>query len=62
MSDFEKIVSKLRDKENSGYQEGTHFNVYDWEDEKEIDLRPTWFSNEWVYFYFDKNGNLLRIL
>lgn len=61
MSDFEKIVSNLRDNENSPYQEGTHFDVYEWENEKEIDLRPTRFSEEWVYFYFDKDGNLLSI-
>ena len=61
MTDFEKIVGKLRDKENSPYRERTHFDVYEWENEKQIDLRPSRFSEEWVYFEFDKDGNLLRI-
>ncbi len=62
MSDFEKMKAKLLDKEKSPYVEGKHFDIYEWSETKEIDLRPTQFEDAWIEFEFDKDGNLLRIV
>lgn len=60
MTDFEIMVSKLKD-DNSAYREHRHFEIYEWEDSKSIEIRPSSFCDEWIYFDYDKNGNLLRI-
>ncbi len=62
MSDFEKMKAKLFDKEKCPYVEGKHFDIYEWSDTKEIDIRPTQFEDAWIEFEFDKDGNLLRII
>ncbi len=59
MTDFEKMVTKLKD---SPYAEGKHFEVWEWESgRKQIDFRPSTFYEEWTYFEYDSNGNLIRI-
>ena len=62
MTDFEKMVAKLRDTDNCAYVEGKHFEIWDWEGgNKTIDMRPSTFSEEWISFNFDENGKLIRI-
>lgn len=59
MTDFEKMLNKLRE---SPYQEGRHFEVWEWESGgKEIDFRPSSYCDEWTCFEYDKDGNLTRI-
>lgn len=59
MTDFEKMVTKLR---KSPYAEGRHFDVWEWENGgKQIDLRPSSSYEEWIYFEFDSQGNLISI-
>lgn len=60
MTDFEIMVTKLR-SDNCGFAEGRHFEIYEWQDAKSIELRPSTMGDEWVIFEYDKNGNLLRI-
>lgn len=60
MTDFEKMVVRLRDTNNCAYVEGRHFEIYDW-GIKTIDMRPSTLSEEWISFHFDENGNLIRI-
>ena len=50
MSDFEKINAKLFDKEKCPYVEGKHFDIYEWSETKEIDLRPTQFEDASIEF------------
>lgn len=62
MTDFEKVVNALRNEETSGYVEGKHFDVWEWENcGKQIDLRPSSLYDEWIYFKFDSKGNLISI-
>ena len=62
MTDFEKMISILRNKETSCYAEGKHFEVWEWESGgKQIDFRPSSFCDEWTCFEYDNNGNLIRI-
>ena len=60
MTDFEIMVSKLR-SEDSSYREHAHFEIYEWEESKAIEMRPSSLYEEWIYFDYDKNGNLLSI-
>ena len=56
MTDFEKMVNKLR---ASSYTEGEHFDVWEWESGgKQIDFRPSNLCDEWISFKYDINGNL----
>ena len=61
MTDFEKMVSKLRNKETSCYAEGKHFEVWEWENGKQIEFRPASYCDEWITFEYDNDGKLLRI-
>ena len=59
MTDFEKMVTKLRE---SPYTEGRHFEVYEYESGvKEIGFIPSTLCEDWTYFEYDNNGNLIRI-
>lgn len=60
MTDFEKMKEKLLGID-SPYEEHIHFDIYEWEHLKEIDLRPSTLCDEWIYFEYDTDGNLLRI-
>ena len=61
MTDFEKIVAKLRDK-NSPYEEGNHFEIWHLEDGgKELYFRTSILENNWISFKFNKDENLLDI-
>ena len=57
MTDFEKMVTKLRE----GYCEGIHFEVWEWKNCKQIDFRPSTFCDDWACFKYDSNGNLIEI-
>ena len=57
MTDFEKMATKLRE----GYCEGKHFDIWEWESGKQIDFRPSSFCEDWAYFKYDSNGNLIEI-
>ena len=62
MTDFEKMVAKLRDTDNCAYVEGRHFEIWEWESgPKTIEMRPSTLSEEWISFHYDENGNLKRI-
>ena len=58
MTDFEKMVSKLRE---GPYVEGRHFEVWEWENGKQIEFRPASYCDEWITFEYDNDGKLLRI-
>ena len=59
MTDFEKMVTKLRE---SPYTAGRHFEICECENgEKKIDFRPLSIFDEWACFEYDKNGNLTGI-
>ena len=57
MTDFEKMVIKLRES----YCEGEHFDVWEWESCKQITFRPSTLCDDWAYFKYDSNGNLIEI-
>ena len=62
MTDFEKMVNALRNEETSCYVEGKHFDVWEWKNcGKQIGLRPSSLYDEWIYFEFDNQGNLISI-
>ena len=59
MTDFEKMVTKLRE---SPYTVGRHFEICECENgEKKIDFRPSALCDEWICFEYDSNGNLTEI-
>ena len=58
MTDFEKMVTKLRE---GSYCEGRHFDVWEWESGKQIDFRSSTLCEDWAYFKYDSNGNLIEI-
>ena len=57
MTDFEKMVTKLRE----GYYEGKYFDVWECESCKQIAFRTSTLSDDWAYFEYDSNGNLKGI-
>ena len=58
MTEFEEIIIKLRE---GGYCEGIHFNVLERKNCKQIAFRTSILSNDWNYFEYDNNGNLIKI-
>lgn len=62
MTDFERMVEKLRSN-SCIYVEGKHFEIWEWEDSgvKAIEMRPSTYTDEWIHFDYDKDGNLIDI-
>lgn len=62
MTDFEKMVARLRDDSRCAYVEGRHFEIWEWESgRKTIEMRPSTLTDEWISFDYDENGNLTDI-
>ena len=58
MTEFEEIITKIRE---GGYCEGIHFNVLERKNCKQIAFRTSILSDNWTYFEYDNNGNLIKI-
>ena len=57
MSVFGEVVTKFF----FVYCLGKYFDVWEWESGKQIDFRPSSVCEDWAYFKYDSNGNLIEI-